>query len=722
MLFIVLVVFIIGVLSFSSYAWYTPTPTRVVGPTPTPVIDAPTLDPNTIPKFVNQLEKPFVYVPTLIKDCYGKVIRQEYTVSWAQTFQQILPPGFPQTRVTAFGGLERDPNNPNATPVFRRSVPGATFELTRGLPVINHWRNEVNQPQFLAVDPTLDWANPNNFPPPCPPFLPFPPGYPQAQFPVPDVIHTHGIEVVPRQDGTPDEWFTFNGITGPNFETRDYMWPVSNESSAFWYHDHAFGITRLNVYSGLSGFWIERDPKNPLDQPTSPLPTGKYEMPMILQDKSFNKDGSLWYPRTGDVPDLHPYWRLMFDGQVNVVNGKVWPNMNVEPRQYRFRLLNAADQRFYRLSLSNGMPFTIIGTDGGYRETPAVVTSFRIGVTERYDFLIDFSTVPVGTKIIMQNTEQLQPPIGPPPDPNTDGIVMQFTVVNAPRVTPRPLPAKLNTIARLTPNAPPRVVVQNVQTNAAGQIITAMLDGRLFHQPIQEYPQVGSTEIWQFTNITPLEHVKHVHLIQFQVLNRQPFDATAYMNDWFALNGPPPFEHPTIRLAVEPYLTGPPVPPDPEDTIAWKDSVRVPAGMITRIIVRWAPQFLPTGAGTPGVNQFPFNPFGNGYVWHCHLLEHEDNEMIQQLQVVPYTNYPDWMVGTFYPAGSKVRFGEKQYQAIVSNTASLANRPDISPFIWKVITFQPSLTTTPFPTCPVTSGGAPPPTRIKYFLCLGVLV
>jgi len=270
------------------------------------------------------------------------------------------------------------------------------------------------------------------------------------------------------------------------------------------------------------------------------------------------------------------------------------------------------------------------------------------------------------------------------------------------------LPAKLNTIARLTPNAPNRILVQNIETNAAGQIVTAMLDGRKFHTPVQEFPQIGSTDLWQFTNITPLDHVKHVHLIQFQVLNRQPFDATRYAADWFAINGPPPFDHPTIRLAIEPYLTGPPVPPDPQDTIAWKDSVKVPAGMITRILVRWAPQDLPTGAGTPGVNQFPYDPFGKGYVWHCHLIEHEDNEMIRQLVTVPYTNYPDWMIGTTYNVGSKVRFGDKQYQALVANTASQANRPDIASTVWRVLNTAPSIITTPFPTCPVTPASPTP--------------
>ncbi|HYH02314.1 MAG TPA: multicopper oxidase domain-containing protein, partial [Bacillota bacterium] len=499
-------------------------------------MDMPTLDPNTIPKFVNQLDKPDEYAPTVITDKCGNIIRHEYTVNVDVMQAQVLPPGFPKTKVIAYGGLVKVPGSKKT--VFKRTYPGSTFEMIRDIPAIVHWRNNLKVPHFLPVDPTLEWANPNNFPPPVPPFIPFPPGYPQAQFPIPHTTHVHGIEVRAGFDGQPETWFTFNGIVGPDFVGKDYFYPNSNEPATFWYHDHVFGITRLNVYAGLTGFFLLRDPKNPLEFPKGKcpqiLPKGKYEVPLVIQDRSFNADGSFFYPRVGDVPDLHPYWNLMFNGQVNVVNGKVWPNLNVERRQYRFRLLNAANQRFYNFRFSNGMTFTQIGTDGGFKEKPAELNEIFMGVTERADILVDFSKFAPGTKIVLQNTAQLTPPIGPAPNPNTDGVVMQFTVVDSPEITPPSLPATLNTIAELKPDSPPRILIQNADTNEAGQIITAMLDGQQFHSPVSELPQVGSTEDWQFTNLTPIDHTKHVHLIQFQVLNRQAFDAERYLADWLA--------------------------------------------------------------------------------------------------------------------------------------------------------------------------------------------
>jgi hypothetical protein len=154
----------------------------------------------------------------------------------------------------------------DGTQAFERTSPGPKFEQTKGVPALIHYRNELEGDHPLAVDPTLDWANPNNFPKPSPPFLAFPPGYPQAQSPIVHTTHTHGIEVLPAFDGTPDTWFTAGGIRGPEYVSNDYTQPSSNQSAAFWYHDHAFGVTRLDVGFGLSGFSILRDPQNPLDR------------------------------------------------------------------------------------------------------------------------------------------------------------------------------------------------------------------------------------------------------------------------------------------------------------------------------------------------------------------------------------------------------------------------------------------------------------------------
>jgi FtsP/CotA-like multicopper oxidase with cupredoxin domain len=588
------------------------------------------LDPLTIPKYVNQLTKPDVYVPKVIKDRWGKVIRHEYTVDTSEFKQQMLPPGFPMTTQFGYGGLVFDPCTNK--PVFRRSVPGATFEMIRDIPALVHWRNHITTPHFLPVDPTLDWANPNNFPKPTPPFLPFPPGYPEAQFPVPMVTHVHGIEVESTFDGHPDTWFTFDGKTGPEYVTNDYLYPNSNEPATFWYHDHSFGITRINVQAGLAGFFLLRDPKDQLENPCYGwpiLPKGKYEIPLMIMDRSFNTDGSLNYPTVGLQPTINPYWTVS-SGNTNVVNGKVWPNLDVERRQYRFRLLNVANQRFYEFRLSNGMSFTQIGSDGGYLRKPAVLTSLIMGPTERADILIDFSQLAPGTKVILQNTSTLTAF-----DPETTGQVMQFTVKNTPVCPPCPLPPVLNKIATLTPNAPPRyLAIQLVTVQTGG--IRLLLNGQGFHAPVSELPKVGTTEDWNFVNTTGIPHAMHVHLIQYQVLSRQEFDAASYIADWEALNGSSyPLDHPTIELPVEPYLIGDPVPAGPAEN-GWKDSVTSPPRMVTKVRIRWAPQELPTGAVAPGQNKFPINPFiGPGYIWHCHMLDHEDNELMRPFKVVP---------------------------------------------------------------------------------------
>jgi FtsP/CotA-like multicopper oxidase with cupredoxin domain len=622
---------------------------------------APLLPATQIPRFQTQLPRFFTYAPKLRRNAQGQVTQKEFTVRIAKFTEQQLPPGLPATPLFGYGGDVFVRYDGNGQPIpaieqtgpvqFVRTSPGPKFEQTRLVPDVTHWRNELEGEHLGPVDPTLDWANPNNFPKPTPPFLPFPPGYPQAQSPIVHVTHSHGLEVKPEFDGTPDTWFTMNNTrVGPEFVSNDYMRPNSNQAAPFWYHDHAFGVTRLDVGFGLSGFTILRDPAGePLDrqgnedilgfedpndwtsatssiqtgvgtshtqgrlsvslaargfvelrgrqfnltaalpshitldfflpsqQPnpfffgavqmyadcpskgvnnaflsqvdltgkptgrfntlTFPVPaatrsavgsscedfnlrvtvnvpsnaTGTYLLDnirgititrttilpehefdnfLIVQDRSFRTDGSVYYPQAEDQPpgtlganpDVNPYWMLIVNGNTNVVNGKVWPNMDVKRHLYRFRILNSANQRFYRFSLSNGMPVRIIGTDGGYKNTAQTVTSWQQGVTERNDILIDFSDIPVGTKIVLHNTAPVPQPVGPPPDPDTDGTVMQFTVVNSPSVPPKTIPTDLGLqVPALTPDRPRRLLIQNVETDDQGRVLQAELDGQLFH-------------------------------------------------------------------------------------------------------------------------------------------------------------------------------------------------------------------------------------------------
>lgn len=589
------------------------------------------LDPKNIPKFVNQLVVPPIYVPTVIKDPITcKIKSHDYRVTISQFTQQILPVGFRKTTVWGYGGKVRDPETGAIIPDFK-STPGPTFETKRHIPINVQWINNLTEPNPLAVDPTIHWANPNNMPMPTPPFPTFPPGFPLAQCPVPIVTHLHGGETEPPSDGYPEAWFTAGEtITGPDFIKSRYHYNNDQEPTTLWYHDHTLGITRLNVYLGLAGFYLLRDPENPLDRKHSRLPRGKYEIPLAIQDRSFFEDGSLAFPSVGVNPDIHPYWRPSFLGDTIMVNGKVWPNLDVEPRQYRFRVLNGSNTRFYNLAFSNQMPFYQIGTDGGYLPKPVQLVSLLIAPGERADILVDFSQLSPGTQLTLTNTANAPFPNGNPPDSKTTGLIMQFTVLNKPAVIPQPLPKVLNIIPPLKRDSKIRTLTFFI-VGTPTKPLELLLDGQTWNSPVTERPLVGATEDWQFVNLTRGAHPIHLHLIQFRLVSRQDFLVSQYTNDWLALNGQPPIDHPTKELPVEPYLLDGPIKPTGHEN-GWKDTIQAYPGQVTTIRVRFAPQdaFI----SVPGHNLFPFDPATEpGYVWHCHIIDHEDNEMMRPYKV-----------------------------------------------------------------------------------------
>jgi len=589
------------------------------------------LDPTTIPKFVNQFFVPPVFMPRVVKHpISGKIKSHDYKVTVSQFTQQILPEGFPGTTVWGYGGKVRIPETDEIIPDFR-STPGPTFEAKRHIPINVKWINNLTEANPLAVDPTLHWADPNKMGMPMPPFPTFPPGFPLAQSPVPIVPHLHGGEIEPSSDGYPEAWFTAGEAEiGPAFVKSLYHYVNEQEPTTMWYHDHTLGITRLNVMMGLAGFYLLRDPHNHLDGKHSVLLHGKYEIPVVIQDRSFFDDGSLAFPSNGSVPDVHPYWRPAFLGNTIMVNGKVWPNLDVEPRQYRFRVLNGSNSRFYNLMFSNQMPFMQIGTDGGYLPKPVQLVSLLIAPSERVDILVDFSQLSPDTRLILNNTANAPFPNGNPPDPQTTGQIMQFTVLNKPAVAPPPLPTVLNVLYPLKRDGKKRTLTLYVVGGPTGPL-ELLLDGQKWHSPISELPLVGATEDWQIVNLTGGAHPIHIHLIQFRLLSRQDFLVNKYTNDWLALNGEPPLHHPTKLLPVEPYLLDGPINP-PAHENGWKDTIQAYPGQVTTIRIRFAPQEVVVSI--PGINQFPFNPAAEpGYVWHCHMLDHEDNDMMRPYKI-----------------------------------------------------------------------------------------
>ena len=610
------------------------------------------LDPTTIPKFENQLSgPPPVFEATNVTDSKGNVVENDYAVTISSFMAQVLPPSMDLlTNVWGFGGQAKDAVTGGSLG-YVQSSPGPSFYATRGIPSKVKWVNNITTPYMFPVDTTIHWANPNNEPMPMGPFPSYPPGDPVAQGTVPIVIHLHGSETQSYYDGGPNEWYTASGLHGPDYSTYEktdpnaavYYYLNEQPSTTLWYHDHALGVTRLSVMSGLAGFYIITDQNAQSDNVSPLIPNGAYDMPLIIQDKKFYENGSIAFTTVGDNPDIHPYWSDAFLGNTMVVNGKVWPNMNVNQGQYQFRLLDASNSRIYNFSFVNTetnstIPFTQIGTDGGYLRAPVYnLTSVLMAPAERMDILVDFSGLAPGTKILMKNTALTAPAT----EVYTVGQIMQFTVTGNGGFQPETLPTLLNpTLAGPTyPTLPTPSTVRTLPmfaTNGANGPEQFLLNGQSWDGEISETPQVGSTEEWSIVDLTRVAaHPIHIHLIQFQIVSRQEINAAKYAADWIALqrqtlgneSATPPWPNNYIpkELSIQPYLIGTPQPAAPNEQ-GWKDTALVYPFTVTTIRVRFAQQ-----DGT----SFPFDPTkGPGYVWHCHILDHEDNEMMRPYKLV----------------------------------------------------------------------------------------
>jgi spore coat protein A, manganese oxidase len=531
-------------------------------------------------KWQNKLEKPPVYEP-VETDARGI---QHYEVTVKAHDAQMLPPCLPKTPVFAYGG--RVIRGGVILPPDELYSPGPTFEMTRGTKASVKWINAIRGEHVLNLDSAAH-------------------GIPNAQTDVPYVTHLHGLEVASTSDGAPEAWFTSSGAHGPKYESNIYEYPNSQPATALWYHDHTLGMTRLNVYAGLAGMYIIREPNKA--EPNGFVPPDEaHEMPLVIQDRSFGPDGKLVYA---------------FNGEMNVVNGKVWPDMAVEPTRYRFRVLNGANNRSYNLALpelglKNGPKITVIGSDGGYLAAPVEVTSLPLAPGERADILIDFSEVQAGQSLVLNDT--------------LGGEVVRFTVDPPPGKLPDlpKVPATLVTLPDLKADAPTRTLTLNTSDEGV-----YLLNGQAWHGELSEKPQVGATEDWDLVNLSYEDHPIHVHLVQFRIISRQELNVTDYQAEWTRHNPERlPLKSPTTPVVIGPeYLTGVSNAPAPAEA-GWKDTVLVPANTVTRIRIRWAPQDAATS--TRGENPFEFDPtLGPGYVWHCHMLDHEDLDMMRPFQM-----------------------------------------------------------------------------------------
>ena len=477
-----------------------------------------------------------------------------------------------------------------ATPFwgYNGSYPGPTIEARTNNPIIVRWRNDLPvSPHLLAIDKTIHGADL---------------GAPDVRV----VTHLHGGHAPSTSDGGPLAWYTSGPtpITGAMFNGDTFEYPNRKQACTLWYHDHAVGITRLNVMAGLAGFYLIRDNS----EDNLGLPAGPFEIPLVFQDRIFNFDGTLYYPAL---------WEPEFFGDVVLVNGKVWPYLDVEPRRYRFRILNGSNSRFYRLRLLESapdgtiigtvpMPIIQVGTDGGLLPTPAPVTTLLIAPGERADIVIDFTNL-AGASFAFENDAAVPFSNDPAPDLNLPDV-MQFRV-SLPLSTPdtSTVPVNLSTIPDFKPSAARvqrTLTLEEVLDPVTGMPMMSLLDGKPFDAPISELPQLNTMEIWNLANLTVDTHPIHLHLVQFQVIDRTPFDAPRYAADKAAgVAGP-----------IATYFTGPAMLPDPNEA-GYKDTVRANPGEVTRIGIQ-------------------FGDFTGDYVWHCHILEHEDNEMMRPFRVI----------------------------------------------------------------------------------------
>jgi len=363
-------------------------------------------------------------------------------------------------------------------------------------------------------------------------------------------IHLHGGHVPSSEDGFPTD------IIRPG-ATRSYTYPNNQLPATLWYHDHLMGYTGPHVWFGMAGFYILTDDY----EDSLGLPSGAYEIPLAIQDRNFDSTGKLVY--TGN-------WNGE-TGNTILVNGTIQPNFKVASRKYRFRVLNGSNMRKYRIALSNGQPFHVLGMEGGLLPAPVEVTSLVLASAERADIVVDFSSLPVGSSVVLQNS------LGSGSTAN----IMRFDVDRVETDTSR-LPLELRPLEKLSASQAVRTRSFTFSDGMMGMMGGApwVINGKPFDpNRVDADPKLGTVEIWEFRNMSMMDHPAHLHQAMFQILD---------------INGNPP----------------------PPTHAGWKDTVNVPAMGTVRIIMRFA-------------------DYAGKYVLHCHVLEHEDNAMMARFDVVP---------------------------------------------------------------------------------------
>jgi len=515
------------------------TPPRAAGQTPNTPHRRRTLDATKLTPFVDPLPLPVRLEPQGRRSSakHNAVDAPFYRIDVKQIFAKLhrdLPP----SRLWSYGET--------STPVL--------FEARRDQGILVEWVNNLPAKHFLPLDAPMKGME----------------DAPETRI----VTHVHGSRTPSLSDGYPEDWF------GPGL-SKLCFYPNHQDAAALWFHDHAMGVNRFNVFAGLMGWYLLRDEH----EDSLNLPSGPYELPLQIYDRSFDPAGQLYYPNPPDEGS----WSQEFLGDAMLVNGKVKPFIDVEPRRYRLRIVNTANSRFFSLALSSGHAFQVIGSDQGLLPAPLEMHRLVLAPAERTDLIVDFA--PLRGQHVVLHSDTLD--------------LLQFRVASDPvsatpihPALPSVVPSALRSIPRIPESQAirTRLLTLNQYDADSGDPMVMLLNRKHWLEPVTEVVQLDSTEIWSLINLTDDTHPIHLHLVRFQILDRQPIAADDYITD----------------EQLRP--TGPVIPPPPHE-LGWKDVVQCPAGTVTRILVH-------------------FEGYVGRYVWHCHILEHEANDMMRPYDVI----------------------------------------------------------------------------------------
>jgi spore coat protein A len=634
-----------------------------------------------------------------------------YTVTAGQIDWNMLGPagsGLPKTPVWGYGNYE------GVAAGLPITFPGRSFVVQRGAPIQVNWVNNLAAPvlrngqvvtdftgnvvtdetqplpHLVGIDPTITMATDQTL-------VDIDPASGNVSyggneiFGVPIAVHHHGGDSAKEFDGGPDQWTTPRRYqSGPGVNTGNsiaehlrYLYDNNQEASLHWYHDHGEGVTRINAYAGLAGLYVVRDANEAQLLARKLIPGGAYEVPIVLQDKCFSADGRLAYgadPADYPVPGLNlpsPTHMPEMFGDVSVINGVAWPNLDVEPREYRLRLLNGSDSRFYRVQFGFGgmnatgkfndyLEIYKIATDLGFLNAPVQMAGKAVLIApgERMDVVVDFGKAKAANRgtpntVVMTNDAACPYPFGAPTTPGVQGpgTLMRFAVrlpLNAAIAKTQVTSGKVASLRGLDPGTPKLASRVTVPANARvrrvllaegadefGRIMPQLgtfqkagdppyrnypgqtnLGTLAFSQLPTETPVAGTTEVWEFWNTTVDAHPIHMHLVQFRLINREAYapsatapidpatgtqtviEAKDMINGWVG-----------SRL-IESYVQLSGLPRNaPADEQGWKDTVICYPGEVTRVLVS-------------------FNRPGK-YVYHCHILSHEEHDMMRWMEVLP---------------------------------------------------------------------------------------